>query len=80
MKRFLSDMHGRGVARSAQECATTRAYRDPRDVTCADSIKTAKPATILGAEAARMAEQLCPDGDGVAVAASGNLEADGREG
>ena len=80
MKRFLSDMYGRGVVRSAQESANLRAYRDPRDVTGAESIKTAKTAMIPGAEAVRMAERLCADGDGVTVAASGILEADKREG
>eukprot|EP00959_Pyramimonas_sp_CCMP1952_P361340 7567460-Pyramimonas_sp.AAC.1 len=61
-------MHGRGVVRSAQEIANLRAYRDPRDVTGAESIKTAKTAIIPGAEAVRMAEQICADGGGVAVA------------
>eukprot|EP00959_Pyramimonas_sp_CCMP1952_P406268 8514721-Pyramimonas_sp.AAC.1 len=71
MNRFLSDMYGRGVVWSAQESANLRAYRNPRDVTGAANIKTAKTAMILGAQAARMAERLC---------ASGILETDKREG
>eukprot|EP00959_Pyramimonas_sp_CCMP1952_P255123 5328727-Pyramimonas_sp.AAC.1 len=72
-------MYGRGVVRSAQESANLRAHRDPRDATGAESMKTAKTAMIPGAEAVRMAERLCADGDGVTVAASGILEADKRE-
>eukprot|EP00959_Pyramimonas_sp_CCMP1952_P110426 2310123-Pyramimonas_sp.AAC.1 len=73
-------MCGRGVVRPAQESANLRACRDPRDATGTESIKTAKTAMIPGAEAVRMAERFCADGDGVAVAASGVLEADKREG
>eukprot|EP00959_Pyramimonas_sp_CCMP1952_P295175 6173439-Pyramimonas_sp.AAC.1 len=73
-------MYGRGVARSAQESANLRAYRDPRDVTGAESIKTAKSAMIPGAEAVRMAERLCAEGGGATVEASGVLGADRREG
>ena len=76
MKRLLSDMYGRGVVRSAQESANLRAYRDPRDVTAAESIKTAKTAMMPGAEVVRMAERLCADDDRSPVAVSGVLEAD----
>ena len=76
MKRFLSDMYGRGVVRSAQESANLRAYRDPRDVTAAESIKTSKTAMMPGAEVVRMAERLCADEDRGPVAVAGTLEAD----
>ena len=43
--RLLSDFYGKGVVRSAQEAANLRAYADARDVTAAESIKTAMTAT-----------------------------------
>eukprot|EP00959_Pyramimonas_sp_CCMP1952_P020480 432188-Pyramimonas_sp.AAC.2 len=73
-------MHGRGVVRSAQESANLRAYMDPGDVAAAESIKTAKTATMPGVEVVRLAERLHADGGGAPALASGTLEADKREG
>ena len=79
--RLLSDLYGKGVVRSAQESANLRAYADPRDVTSAESIKTAKTAMMPGAEAVRLVETYHVEEDGGAdeKGADGiTLEADRR--
>ena len=59
------------MVRSAQESSNLRAYRDPRDVTAAESIKIAKTAMMPGAEVVRMAERLCGDEEKRRVAGPG---------
>ena len=71
MQRFLSDMHGRDVVRSAQESANLRACRDSRDAPAAESMKTAKTAMMPGADVVRVAERLRGEGDRAAAAVSG---------
>eukprot|EP00973_Karenia_brevis_P096048 12430375-Karenia_brevis.AAC.2 len=56
--RICSDYYNKGCVRSNQESTNLRAYRDERDVTAAESIKTTQTVLMPGAQAMQLIEKF----------------------
>lgn len=55
-RRFLSDIYGKGVVRSAVECCNLRAYHNAHDITYSETIQLSSTTTLAGADLLSLVE------------------------